>query len=1320
MYLKELHIQGFKSFADPVLLALKPGVTAIVGPNGCGKSNIADALRWVLGEQSTKSLRADAMSDVIFQGSSQRKALNLCEVSLLFADCEKMLGTNFNELEIARRVSREGSSDYFINGKAARLKDIQLLFMGTGVGQVSYSFLLQGRIDQILSSNPAERRAIFEEAAGISRYKTQRKDALDKLKGVEADLARVGDVLEEVTKRIGSLKRQASKAVRFKLISDRATHLELASAAWKRIGLLRDISYSESLVEGTRTRMLQARMASDKCGVEITAKREALGKATEALRQADESIFNIRSARDKAVAAAETAALRKTDSAAHLNSIRKELEDMTAEKAQLDRKVEERHEMRKRQMELLGRGDEDLDQKGKALSEVRKSLDEAERELSRARAALQNSENDLVRQRTGLARMSAELDAFKDRADALDGDMKQAEDELAKEKSGYEELTKTRETLESKVKEQDEAARKAREGVDAFSKTVRDKQDAVRTAERDLAGLAAREKMLDELQKRMEGFSEGTKAILQGKFVGTVPQDRCKLVMAGMDVDEKWASAIEMLLGQGIDAVALADAADAAKLRAALVERRIGNACLVLPPVEATSVNAATPDASGGAVAALSVVKAKDEAASPTLRALFNYCWLFPSFDAFLAWRGANPAFKFRRAATLDGCAIDGSGMVYVGQGGHKDSFLLRDAELRKMRKDIEAKQAAIVTLHEAEKAAVDAQRNAVASAETLRQQAAKTAQELAAMRGQERGTSERLQRASQRIQLRGEDRKKLLESRELSIKRQQAAKAELDKRDAETTALREKMTAMETALTGRRKDCDSQREAYETLRMEVAGKKQRLEIAHREVAEIERMLAEWAVRHQKRESDAARDAEQIGLLDKTITGERANSVKLEAELKAAHELQEKRRDAAAGEERQLRVAEKDLEAKHKASDELAATLTQQEVALVKVKTSLESLAETVLKTHNAKIEELDWKAHILMAGEGLPERVQVDMDDEEPQEIAAPTEAKLPTPAEIAAVAVPDWADIEKQAADHRKKLDSMGAVNMLAIEEYKELRDRHTFLKAQSDDLWQAREKLLAAIEEINKTSTDLFRATFEQVKKNFVYTFQTLFGGGEAALELVDSEDMLESGVEITARPPGTKLRSVALLSGGQRTMTAMALLFAIYMVKPSPFCVLDEIDAPLDEANVGRFSKMLEGFLEHSQFFIITHNKHTISTASTIYGVTMEERGVSKILSMRMEEAKKVTAEASGEGAGGDTTASNVGAAAGSTASGTTASDGVAANGGAATVNDNGATAKANDESAAQSNGAASEGKSSAAPTRAMEITSAPTVTLNVKG
>jgi chromosome segregation protein len=1234
MYLKELRIQGFKSFADPVLIALKPGVTAIVGPNGCGKSNIADALRWVLGEQSTKSLRADAMADVIFQGSSGRKALNVCEVSLLFADCEKTLGTNFNELEIARRVSREGSSDYYINGKSARLKDIQLLFMGTGVGQVSYSFLLQGRIDQILSSNPAERRAIFEEAAGISRYKTQRKDALDKLKGVEADLARVGDVLEEVTKRIGSLKRQASKAVRYKLIADRARHLELALAAWKRIGLLRDINYNEALVEGTRTRMLQARMATDKSNAEISLRREALGKATEALRQADESIFAIRSARDKAVAAAETASLRKTDSEAHLSAIRKELEDMKAEKATLDRKAEERRELRKRQMELLGRGDEDLDEKGRNLAEVRRTLEDAERELAQSRAALQASENELVRQRTTLARMSAELDAFKERSDTLDGDMKQAEDDLAREKAACDELSKVREVLEAKVKEQDEAAKKAREGLDALSKTVREKQDAVRNEERELAALAARERMLDELQKRMEGFSEGTKAILQGKFANVVPSDRCKLVMAGMDVDEKWAPAVEMLLGQGIDAVALTNANDAAKLRAALVERRVGNACLVLPPADNATSGKADSTAEGP-LPAMSVVKAKSPEVVPTLQALFGYCWLFESFDAFLVWREANPSWKFRRAATLDGCAIDGGGMVYVGQSGQKDSFLRRDAELRHMRKDIEAKQSALTRLHEAEKAAAEEQRKALATAETIRQQAARTAQELAAARGQERGTAERLQRADQRLKLRGEDRKKLLENRDASLMRQETAKEELEKRDAETLARREKVAAMEASLVERRKDCEARREAYETLRLEVAGKKQRLEIAHREVAEVERMLAEWAVRHQKRESDAARDAEQIALLDKTITEERANSEKLETELKAAHELQEKRRDEAASQERSLREAEKDLEAKHKASDELASTLTQQEVSLVKVRTALETLAESIEKSHNVKLDELDWRVHIHMAGDALPTRVQVDGDDEELQEINSPAEEKLPTPQQTAAVQVPDWADMEKQASDHRKKMDAMGAVNMLAIEEYKELRDRHSFLKAQSDDLWQAREKLLAAIEEINKTSTELFRATFEKVKTNFIYTFQTLFGGGEASLELVDSADVLESGVEITARPPGTKLRSVALLSGGQRTMTAMALLFAIYMVKPSPFCVLDEIDAPLDEANVGRFSKMLEGFLEHSQFFIITHNKHTISTASTIYGVTMEERGVSKVLSMRMEEAKKVAVEASGD-------------------------------------------------------------------------------------
>ncbi|MBN1404491.1 MAG: chromosome segregation protein SMC [Opitutales bacterium] len=1232
MFLKELRIQGFKSFADQTLLALKPGITAIVGPNGCGKSNIADALRWVLGEQSTKSLRADAMADVIFQGSTKRKPLSLCEVALTFADCEETLGTSFNELEIARRVTRDGSSDYFINGAKARLKDIQLLFMGTGVGQVSYSFLLQGRIDQILSSNPSERRAIFEEAAGISRYKTQRRDAMDKLRGVEADLARVGDVLDEVTRRIGTLRRQASKAVRYKLLNERAGHLELALSAWERERLAREINEASAVVEGTRTRLFKSRAAMEKSAEQIASLREGLLASEEKLAQARQAVYELQAGRDKAMAAAETAAVRRRDHLAHKDLVSGELSEMDAEKAGLEESARQRKEMRAKLMELFGQGDGALDERARELQEARKELEETEQELSSARQRQIQADSALARQRTLVARLDADLEASQERSAALAEEMRLAADELSAERREQEQVQSMREQLEERRDNEAEALQRAKTQAQSAVASLEAVRKEIRELERTHDSLCTRANMLEELQKRMEGFSGGAKAILQGKLSDAVPSSaQCALLMETMDVEERWTGAVEMLLGSGIDALTIDSAQDAESLRDELMRGRHGQACLILPPQNAAHKPVDATDMAPQPLAALDVIRARRQDSAPVLQSLFSQCWLFETLADFLACREANPGWRFAKVATLDGCTVDACGMVTIGHGGErKDSFLLRQSQIRSLREEAAAKQDLLAALGEREDEADESARRATGAVNAATQALAASDQELALLRGQERGTSERMARAAARMETRRGEQQRIEAGRMEAERKILQAREELEAIERATKSGGGELNALEEAIAVARSRTEDMRTSYEALRMEHAGRKQRLEMAHREVAEVERMLQEWTLRRQRRESDSSRHAEQISTLEAEIEDQQALAAKMQEELEGAHKVQEQRRDETAAAQRHVHALEQDLAEQRKGQDELADALTKQEVALVKLNSSMEFLAEEVEREHSLKLENVDWREQILLAGEAPPERLQIDMDDE-PMLDQIACACKEPTAEEIAAVPLPDWADIKAQAYAHRERIDALGAINLLAIEEYQELRERHSFLKTQSDDLWQAREKLLAAIEEINKSSMDLFRNTFLQIQANFRYTFETLFGGGEASVELVDSDDPLEAGVEINARPPGTRLRSIALLSGGQKTMTAMALLFAIYMVKPSPFCVLDEIDAPLDEANVSRFSNMLERFLDHSQFFIITHNKHTIARANTIYGVTMEERGVSRVLSMRMDRKDEARPE-----------------------------------------------------------------------------------------
>jgi chromosome segregation protein len=1218
MYLRQLRIQGFKSFADPTLLSLKPGVTAIVGPNGCGKSNIADALRWVLGEQSTRSLRADAMADVIFQGTTLRKPLGVCEVALTFADCEKDLKTSFNELEIARRVSREGSSDYFLNGKAARLKDIQILFLGTGVGQVSYSFLLQGRIDQILSSNPAERRAIFEEAAGISRYKTQRKEALDKLAGVEADLARAGDVLAEVEKRIGALKRQAAKALRHQIASGKARRLERALAAWKRQGLEREIDAGSNLLEGTRTRMLLSKAEMEAASGKIATLREEKSRTGAALRLAEENVYALAAARDKAVAAADTALLRRSDCAAHLAALKAELADMDAEKASLGDKLLARRALREKQLTTAGEGENELAKLEKALALEKKGLDAAEADLAKLRRDAAFAGSELSRQRTAIARLSTESASARERLAATDAETGALEAETARDRDSLAALL-AKKTQAGEVLHQAEEAKYAAEAVARqAAEILRTAQAAESAADRALTELTARARALEEISLKMEDVSGGTRALLQGK-VPSVPAASCRLVAAMLEVDEAWAGAAGLLIATGADPVALADVSAAPAILKTLAEKRLGSARLVLPPSRPSPEETPPP---APAIAALQKVRAGAEPDAPLVKALFAGCLLFESLESYLSWRKANPGHPFRMAATRDGAAIDAAGTILLSSASGTDARLVRSARLKKLKAEIDLSRRKLEDLKNESAAARAAHAKALADAAAVSAAVPAAAQELAALRGQERALAERLSRSEARLRERAAAREKLAAAGENAARDLAKAEAALEGAEKKVAGNAAQIANAEKLALEQRAAYEKERAGCEALRLDVAGRRQRLEIAHREVAEAERMLSEWTIRRQKRAGESSRDEALLAELDKAAAGNRDEAGKFDGELQEARKVVDARRDESAAAARRTLAAEEDLETRRKAHDAFYAEFSSREIALAKLKSALESLAGEAKNLLGAELAELDWRREMYLSGTAAAEIVRGE-DDALP-EIVLPPEPPPPTREALAAIPLPDWEAVKAEIAATRAKIDAMGAVNALAIEEYKDLRERHEFLKTQTDDLWASREKLLSTIAEINKTSSTLFRESFEKIRENFHKTFATLFGGGEADLTLSEG-DLLESGVEIVARPPGTRLRSVTLLSGGQKTMTAMALLFAIYKVRPSPFCVLDEIDAPLDEANVTRFMAMLADFQGKSQFFIITHNRHTIAASGTIFGVTMEERGVSKVISMRLAEA-----------------------------------------------------------------------------------------------
>ncbi len=1228
MYLKQLVINGFKSFADRTRVSLNPGITAIVGPNGCGKSNIVDAIRWVLGEQSAKALRGGSMHDVIFSGSDNRKALQYCEVELLFADCEKDLGTAFNEVSVLRRVSRDGASDYFLNGKACRLKDIQRLFMDTGVGRVSYSFMVQGQIDQILSANPSERRSLFEEAAGITRYKAQRKEALGKLALTDQNLARVTDVLEELTRQSASLKRQAAKAVRYNKLRHRLTHLDLASLSFQFSSRKKTVSEIEAQAETLRGAVSKARenlAERERVLTEEKVRRTSLlGK----IELSQQQIFAVRSEKENAEAQIKFTQTRTQDLKERISAIEEEILASQTRSKELEDRITGGGDSKNKHEGDVALVGENFQLSQKELDQVLTGIATLERKIATDRAKLLESENEMTRTRSLVTNIEVDLRTSEMRHAEIGNALAQLKEERQALEAKKAEIASF---AERRSKENEKAQNKVeatREQAKTLAENFRAQQQTISSLDRQVAKISAQTAMLEQLREKFEGFSSGAKAILKGELKNVVPKGVARSINSYFSIKENvFLPAIELLLGSATEALCLSDSSVISPLMRELGERKLGRAVLAFPR-EAKEKRSAKggkkKNLPEGIRDAGALIEAKNPANASFVATLFDRCFVCDDAQTFLEFWKENPDFDFLLVATLEGELIDCRGLIYTSEGEEKKtSVFQRENELKHLKELFKKENEALT---EANRVALEIQAKMDendSEIERLRGIATSIAQEISAITADERNAESALSANAEAIEKQETLLSEFEEGRADAVKKMEGAGKTLAKNEAQIAKLKESIEKNEEDLKKLRTEAESKKETVNEIRFELAQKKQQLEIIEREVAEIRSQLAALSqqIEAKTREKEnmlaqiqtfseqSETASKRVEELSKTLETQSKDLASIREESQAVEAKIEELDKGMAGERNDLHAREAELGA----LDVRLATETSQ-CKFIEEKTSTD---------YQLNVNELDWKRELWVAGEEFAPKKRFKELEEEDEETPA-RESREPTEAELSEMEKTDWAPITREVSDLRERILSMGAVNHTAIEEYSGIRDRLMFSKAQSDDLWSAKNELLKAIDEINETSQKLFTETFEQIKKNFKFTFERLFGGGESDLQLVQSEDVLDSGIEIIARPPGTKLRGISLLSGGQRTMTAVALLFAIYMVKPSPFCVLDELDAPLDDANVGRFTDIVREFTRFSQFLVVTHNKRTVSVAGTIYGVTMQERGVTQMLSMRFNK------------------------------------------------------------------------------------------------
>ncbi|MDA9317485.1 chromosome segregation protein SMC [Puniceicoccaceae bacterium] len=1228
MYLKEIVISGFKSFADRTRLDLRKGMTAVVGPNGCGKSNIVDAIRWVLGEQSAKALRGASMQDVIFEGTDKRKALPTCEVALTFTECEAELGTQFNEVEISRRVSRDGGSDYYINGKVSRLKDIQRLFANTGVGRVSYSFMLQGQIDQILSTNPSERRTIFEEAAGITLYKAQRKEALNKLALVDANLARVTDVIEEVSRQIGSLKRQASKALRYQRIKHRLTHLDLSFNAYRHADLNHSIEQVAGRSNELRNKLeihIESLESDELILREKKAQRAGLAHKMEELQQ---RVYSLRSEKENADNQSEFSTIRSKDLEARIAEYNKEIADLESQKVELGERAKNETENKQMQLGVVDDSDRIFRDRNNELVTAQEKLGEMEGELQKRRQDVLHVENRINRARSRCTTLEVDLKTYQVKHGSLSENILEFKEEVTVLENGLTEIKRILEKRRSEQEASEKSVEEAREQSRQILTQFRSLQERIQEQDRGVARKTAQLNVLEGLQAKFEGFGEGAKAILGDKLNEVVSKNNVSIISKELTVDTAYTNALETLLGSAADALYVGDSRKALSVIGKLDADFLGRACLQIDITP--SSNNWPSELPEGLVAAQSVVSVRHDDLKNPVERLLDGCYFADRLDQFVDFWKANPDFHFLLVATRDGEVIDCRGLIHGGRttGKKSSSVLERESEIRRLRKEIVAERGALNTLREGAKV-LDEKRNAAESTvEEQRKRQSEIASELSGLHAEERNQTQKVEHNARSRSQAEEEIDRLNAKHGNHIAELETAKEELGAAEKALKEERQSGTDLEAAIERARGQRDGKREALADVRLELAEKKQRLESADRALGEVQRETANLQHRILRRSQEIDTLNEQIKQLKQSGECEIGKSAELEKTLKIATEELEKDRLELKEIDTTIAKIDDGLSGRRNEGRSFDQELTKLEVRLAEERSQLGFIQSVAQDDYQIDLSAVDWKAELWEGNIEFEKKVNLD-DLDDPDQLAAQPkhERRDPTEEELGNMDQTDWKLIEEEVAELKGRIANMGPVNLDAISEYADLKERHDFLKNQSEDLWSSKNKLVETIDEINETSQTLFRDTFEQVRKNFAFTYGKISGGGESDLLLVDSEDPLESGIEIIARPPGTRLKSVTLLSGGQRTMAAVALLFAIYMVKPSPFCVLDEIDAALDDANIGRFCETLQGFTDKSQFLIITHNKRTISNADTVFGVTMPEKGVSTLLSMRFNQDGK---------------------------------------------------------------------------------------------
>ena len=1182
MYLKRMEMQGFKSFADKTVIELKQGITTVIGPNGSGKSNISDAIRWVLGEQSSKALRCSKSLDIIFAGTQNRKSLGFAEVSLVFDNADGGLPIEYTEVTVTRRIYRSGETGYFINKVPCRLKDLQELFMDTGIGKDGYSIVGQGKIDEILSNKSEDRRHIFEEASGIVKYRVRKQETEKKLEHTKLNLLRINDILSEIEGNLEPLQAQSEKAKKYLNIRDNLKNIEVGLFLYNIDQNKKDI---EKITEDEN-------ITKEQCDTEET-RLERIKTVKEQLKEEIDDITNkieqmsnlgFESQKEIEMLNSDINVSKTKISNNEENEKRflEEIEEKTTRLKELEEEQKQKDEKRENLRKNKERFTKELEEKQAELDKITEKLSKEALEIEKHKKQVEENTDKKYEKQANIKEQEINFENDEKRQKQLKNEIQNIISELDNTRMKKEEVSKDFYEIEAirnkNIKELENIA-KQKEEVNQKIKTY---QIKINTMSNELRMKESRQKFLIETEKEKEGYTKSVKTLLKDCENNPELKKGIEGVLANLiDVPEELQTAIEMSLGMALQNIVTETEQDAKKLVEYLRKNNIVRASfLPITSIKGKKIDNIKGNKSGIIGIAADLVK-YNKKCEQIIYNLLGRTVIVDNMDT--AIRVAKENGQNFKIVTQEGDIINTSGAITGGAVMKKTVNILgRENEIKKIGQEIKKTQENIEKIEKEKEEYEESIEGILEIAERLEKELQEN--EITYATGKQKVLSfeEEIQKIENRLQKLKEEQSKLEEQKEFATNK----KAEIQKEIEEINTENEKLSKIITEYAELNKD---NQKYIDDLNFDITNLKisvSSFDESESSIEEIkERIQQEVEANKQSiknKQEQIEQSKKETQNLKETIKKIQEQIEKIKEEVKSSGSKIEELKKNRAEKNEKLTTQEEQITEKFKIIEDLKGQIVKIDVRKTKIQ---EEITETINKL---------WEEYEL-----TPNSIE---EYEKPKNVS----------------------ETKKQVNNLRTQMREMGSVNVESINEYKKQKERYDFMSEQRLDLENTMSKLRKIITDMTAIMKEQFEEKFKEINKNFGEVFAELFGGGKAEVKLEDEQNILECGIDITAQPPGKKLQNMLLLSGGEKALTAIALLFAILRINPAPFCVLDEIEAALDDVNVYRYAEYLKKFAQNTQFLVITHRKGTMEAADSVYGVTMEESGISKLLSMKLRE------------------------------------------------------------------------------------------------